>query len=319
MKSRSFMVGLMAALVLAVSAFAGSPLQKGVTGIEAIDTLKVNEWDIPTEHNSLLTTMLFSILPGGGQYYTGHYVRGGFITGVELGLVYDVFFNKSYQYDRVMEQAEPFRDSVSHYTQLIMDSPRDSIQYYQSRRLEYVNRVRAYSDKKMEQEDLRKAEMAWLCGVQLYSMFDAFGIWYNNNHRSVELRDMKKALLWGLIPGFGQMYNGEFGKAGLLYMSFIGSGVSVWTSQNMVEYYLDRKHVLEAENSNSAELDRVTERVTYYRKNRNQYIWASALLYLYSIADAVVDALLSDFDNPIHMAVVPNFLGGAQAMFTFDF
>lgn len=313
------MVGLMAALVLAVSAFAGSPLQKGVTGIEAIDTLKVNEWDIPTEHNSLLTTMLFSILPGGGQYYTGHYVRGGFITGVELGLVYDVFFNKSYQYDRVMEQAEPFRDSVSHYTQLIMDSPRDSIQYYQSRRLEYVNRVRAYSDKKMEQEDLRKAEMAWLCGVQLYSMFDAFGIWYNNNHRSVELRDMKKALLWGLIPGFGQMYNGEFGKAGLLYMSFIGSGVSVWTSQNMVEYYLDRKHVLEAENSNSAELDRVTERVTYYRKNRNQYIWASALLYLYSIADAVVDALLSDFDNPIHMAVVPNFLGGAQAMFTFDF
>lgn len=314
------MVGLMMALLLSVSAFAGSPLQKGVTGIEAIDTLKVNEWDIPTEHNSLLTTMLFSVLPGGGQYYTGHYVRGGFITAIELGLVYDVFFNKSFQNDRVMEQARPFQDSVSRYTQLIMESSsRDSLNYYYNRRADYVSRIRAYSDKKMEQEDLRKAEMAWLCGVQLYSMFDAFGIWYNNNHRSVELRDMKKALLWGLIPGFGQMYNGEFGKAGLLYMSFIGSGVSVWTSQNMVEYYLDRKHVLEAENSNSAELDRVTERVTYYRKNRNQYIWASALLYLYSIADAVVDALLSDFDNPIHMAVVPNFLGGAQAMFTFDF
>lgn len=314
------MVGLMMALLLSVSAFAGSPLQKGVTGIEAIDTLKVNEWDIPTEHNSLLTTMLFSVLPGGGQYYTGHYVRGGFITAIELGLVYDVFFNKSFQNDRVMEQARPFQDSVSRYTQLIMESSsRDSLNYYYNRRADYVSRIRAYSDKKMEQEDLRKAEMAWLCGVQLYSMFDAFGIWYNNHHRSVELRDMKKALLWALLPGFGQMYNGEFGKAGLLYMSFIGSGVSVWTSQNMVNYYLDRKHALEAEANNSADLDRVTERVTYYRKNRNQYIWASALLYLYSVADAVVDALLSDFDNPMHMAVAPVLGGGAQAMFTFDF
>lgn len=310
----------MMALVLSVSAFAGSPLQKGVTGVEAIDTLKVNEWDIPTEHNSLLATMLFSILPGGGQYYTGHYVRGGFITAIELGLVYEVFFNKSYQYDRVLEQAKPFQDSVSHYTKLIMDTPsRDSLLVYQNRRLDYLNRVRFYSDKKMEQEDLRKAEMAWLYGVQVYGMFDAFGIWYNNNHRSVELRSMKKALLWGLIPGFGQMYNGEFGKAGLLYMSFIGASVSVWTSQNMVNYYLDRKHLLAAEASNDTELDRVTERVTYYRKNRNQYIWATALLYLYSLGDAVVDALLSDFDNPIHMALAPRLDGGAQAVFTFDF
>lgn len=314
------MVGLALVLLLSVFAFAGSPLQKGGTGIESIDTLSVNEWDIPTEHNSLPATMLFSVLPGGGQYYTGHYVRGGFITAIELALVYDVFFNKSYQYDRVLEQAKPFQDSVSRYTSLIMEcSSRDSISIYQSRRLDYLNRVRAFNDKKMEQEDLRKAEMAWLYGVQLYGMFDAFGIWYNNNHRSVEERSLVKALLWGLIPGFGQMYNGEFGKAGLLYMSFIGASVSVWTSQNMVNYYLDRKHLLEAEKSNSAELDRINERVTYYRKNRNLYIWASALLYLYSLGDAVVDALLGDFDNPIHMAVSPNLDGGAQAFFTFDF
>lgn len=320
MKFRSFIVGLAAALLLSVSAFAGDPLQKGVTGIEAIDTLKVNEWDIPTEHNSLTTTMLLSILPGGGQYYTGHYVRGGFITGIELALVYEVFFNKSYQYDRVLEQARPFQDSVAHYTKLIRDaSSRDSLAIYQDRRNEFVNRVRFYSDKKMEQEDLRKAEMAWLYGLQVYGMFDAFGIWFNNNHRSVELRSMKKALLWALIPGFGQMYNGEFGKAGLLYMSFIGSSVSVWTSQNMVEYYLDRKHIMTGESSASSDYERVVDRVTYYRKNRNQYIWASALLYLYSIADAVVDALLSDFDNPMHFALLPTLTGGAQAMFTFDF
>ena len=302
------------------SGFHGDPLVKGKTGIESIDTLSVNEWDIPTKRNSLGLTMLLSILPGGGQYYTEHYVRGGFITGIEALLIYEVYINKAWQKDRVLEQAKPFQDSVSMYTKIIreMDN-RDSLAYYQNKRNEYANRVREKSDKKMEQEDLRYAENAWLFGLHLYGMMDAFGIWYNNNYRSVELRSMSTALLLGLIPGLGQMYNGEFGKAGLLYMGLIGAAASVYTSQNMVEYYRDRKHFLESEGSNSEELERVKERVTYYRKNRNQYIWGGALIYLYSLADAVVDALLSDFDNPIHMALLPNFAGGAQALFSFDF
>lgn len=302
------------------SGFNGDPLVKGKTGIESIDTLPVNEWDIPTKRNSLGLTMLLSILPGGGQYYTEHYVRGGFITGIEALLIYEVYINKAWQKDRVLEQAKPFQDSVSMYTKIIreMDN-RDSLAYYQNKRNEYANRVREKSDKKMEQEDLRFAENAWLFGLHLYGMMDAFGIWYNNNYRSVELRSMSTALLLGLIPGLGQMYNGEFGKAGLLYMGLIGAAASVYTSQNMVEYYLDRKHFLQSEESNSEELERVKERVTYYRKNRNQYIWGGALIYLYSLGDAVVDALLSDFDNPIHMALMPNFAGGVQALFSFDF
>lgn len=302
------------------SGFNGDPLVKGKTGIESIDTLPVNEWDIPTKRNSLGLTMLLSILPGGGQYYTEHYVRGGFITGIEALLIYEVYINKAWQKDRVLEQAKPFQDSVSMYTRFIreMDN-RDSLAYYQNKRNEYANRVREKSDKKMEQEDLRFAENAWLFGLHLYGMMDAFGIWYNNNYRSVELRSMSTALLLGLIPGLGQMYNGEFGKAGLLYMGLIGAAASVYTSQNMVEYYLDRKHFLQSEGSNSEELERVKERVTYYRKNRNQYIWGGALIYLYSLGDAVVDALLSDFDNPIHMALMPNFAGGVQALFSFDF
>ena len=264
--------------------------------------------------------MLFSIFPGGGQYYTGHYVRGGFITGIEALLIYEVYINKSWQKDRVYEQAKPFQDSVAIMNRKIMDADnRDSLQAYHEKRQEYANRVRELSDKKMEQEDLRTAENAWLFGLHLYGMFDAFGIWYNNNYRSVELRSMKKALLWGIIPGFGQMYNGEFGKAGLLYMSIIGATTSIRTSQHMVNYYLKRKHMLADESPDSEEYEKIAERVTYYRKNRNQYIWGMALIYLYSLADAAVDALLSDFDNPLHLAVLPRLEGGAQAMFSVDF
>ena len=299
---------------------ASDPLQKGKTGIIAIDTLTVNEWDVPTKRNSLPLTMLFALFPGGGQYYTEHYVRGGFITGIELLLLYEVTANKSYQHKRVLEQAEPFKDSVAYYTdKMLHERNRDSLSYFHSKRNEFIGRVHEKNDKKMEQEDLRKAETAWMYGLYLYSFFDAFGIWYNNNYRSVELRSMKTALLWSIIPGFGQMYNREFGKQGLLYMAFIGSATSIWTSQNMVEYYLDRKHVVELESTSSDEYERVCERVTYYRKNRNQYIWALALLYLYSMGDAAVDALLSDFDNPMHLAVLPRLGGGLQALVSFDF
>jgi TM2 domain-containing membrane protein YozV len=322
MKLRLLLISLLFAAFACVPALADDVyVQKGKTGIPEIDTLPVNEWDVPTEHNSLLYTMLFSIFPGGGQYYTGHYVRGGFITGIEGLLVYEVFFNKSWQRDRIYEQARPLQDSVAYFSRLLATAPnRDSIKSYQEQRMDYVNRVRALSDKKMEQEDLRKAEIAWLYGLHLYGMFDAFGIWYNNHYRSVEQRSMKKALLLAIIPGFGQMYNGEFGKAGLLYMSIIGASTSIWTSQNMVEYYLGRKHFMEREDVEPEDYDKIVERVTYYRKNRNQYIWAMALLYLYSMGDAVVDALLSDFDNPIHLALLPNLgTGGVQALFTFDF
>ena len=296
-----------------------TPLVKGKTGIVAIDTLPVNEWDIPTKRNSLKYAMLFSLLPGGGQYYTEHYVRGGFLTGIEGLLIYDIFFNRSFQRDRLLERARPFQDSVLYFSSLIMKGPRDSILYYHDKRLEFLERVRAQSDKKMEQEDVRKAELAWLVGIHLYGMFDTFGIWYNNNHRSTEYRDMKTAILWALLPGGGQIFNRDFGKAGLVYMGLLGASVSVWTSQNMVNYYLDRKHLVEKESPRSEEYDRITERVTYYRKNRNTYIWGGVLIYLYSIADAAVDALLSDFDSPLHLALVPNFDGGAQAVMTLDF
>lgn len=296
-----------------------TPLVRGKTGIVAIDTLPVNEWDIPTERNSLKNAMLFSLLPGGGQYYTEHYVRGGFLTGIEGLLIYDIFFNRSFQRDRLLERAGSFQDSVRYFSTRQLEGPRDSIAAYHSKRLEFLERVRAQSDKKMEQEDVRKAEMAWLIGIHLYGMFDTFGIWYNNNCRSTEYRDMKTAVLWAILPGGGQIFNRDFGKAGLVYMGLLGAIVSVSTSQNMVNYYLDRKHLVEKESPGSEEYERIAERVTYYRKNRNTYIWGGVLIYLYSIADAAVDALLSDFDSPLHMALLPNFAGGAQAVMTLDF
>ena len=99
-------------LCLFFCSFANAEIQKGKTGIESLDTLPVYEWDIKTENCSLPLTLLWSILPGGGHFYSEHYVRGGFILAAEVALTYEVFINKPYQQDRRFKQARPYRDSV---------------------------------------------------------------------------------------------------------------------------------------------------------------------------------------------------------------
>ena len=158
-----------------------------------------------------------------------------------------------------------------------------------------------------------------MIGVHLYSIFDAYGIWVNNQGHSVEYRPVLGALLRSFVPGWGQIYNQEYGKAGLLYMGLLGASVSMFSRQDVIEYYLDRKHALEKEDPSSESLDRINEQILYYRKNRNQYIWGLVLIYLYSIGDAVVDAMMSDFDSPAHFVLGPDFRGGLEASITLDF
>jgi hypothetical protein len=311
-------VVLVLALAFPGRASAETVSARGTTGVKGIDTLATYEWDVETSHNSLPLTLLFGVFPGGGQYYTGHYIRGGFITAVELGLVYEVFVNKRTQKDRRFKQAAEFQDSVLVYSRKMLRN-KDSLSHYQEKRNQFAERVRSFSDHKIEEEDLRKSELAWLVGVHIYSLFDAFGIWKNNQGHSVENRPVSGALLRALIPGFGQMYNDEYGKAGLVYMGMFGATVSIFSRQNVINYYLDRKHALEKEDPNSSSLESIEEQILYYRKNRNQYIWGIVLIYLYSIGDAVVDAMMSDFDSPLHFVFGPDFNGGLEASFSLDF
>lgn len=306
------------ALVLARPAFAGEIAEKGKTGVAGIDSLPTYEWDVETSRNSLPLTLLLGIFPGGGQYYTGHYIRGGFITAIELGLAYEVFVNKRAQKRKRFRQAREYQDSVIVYSRKMLRN-RDSLFYYQEKRNQFAERIRSFSDHKIEEEDLRKSELAWMVGLHLYSLFDAFGIWMNNRGHSVENRPVKSALLRALVPGWGQIYNDEYGKAGLVYMGMLGATVSIHSRQNVIDYYLDRKHFLERENPSNADLDGINEQILYFRKNRNQYIWGIVLIYLYSIGDAVVDAMMSDFDSPLHFVLGPDFRGGVEASFSLDF
>ena len=92
----------------------------------------------------------------------------------------------------------------------------------------------------------------------------------------------KKAVVYSIIPGGGQLYNGKKIKAALMF------GAQFWMlykfQRNRSAYNLwdDGSYMKPRE---------------YYRDNRNKYAWYSTFVYIYNLADALVDSHLSDFDE----------------------
>ena len=163
---------------------------------------------------------------------------------------------------------------------------------------------RQANDAIVEERGLRNSQIAWMAGLQLYGLMDVFGILRHAKGRADDRKSIAATVVWSaLVPGSGQIRNGEWGQAGLLDMAFIGSAVSFDERQKCVNWYRQRLRVVRAESSD--EVSDLEERLSFFRKKRNQYVWGPILFYLYSIGDAVVDALLHDFDSPDHLAFAP--------------
>lgn len=313
---------LLLLLLVALPIMAQQPqVIAGKSGIEAIDTLPTYEWDIATKNQSLPQTLLWgALLPGGSQFYTQHYVRGGFLAGMELALAFEVFYNKPLQQKQRLEESKLSRDSASYYSALLIQHGGYQATW-DARRRYFLERARSINDIKLIEEDLRRSEMAWMFGLHLYGLMDGYGIWKHNQGRSTEQRSVESAL-WRalLVPGWGQIYNEEYGKAGLLYMSILGGVVSYQSRQGMVDHFRNRVQTAQAEGNGSL-ATLLEEDLLFFRKKRNQYVWGMTLFYLYSIADATVDAALSDFDSPNFWALIP-YWGrdlGLQVSYQFNF
>jgi hypothetical protein len=301
--------------------FAGFAFAQNTTGVPAIDTLKKFDWDIETKNNSLALVHLTSFLfPGGGQFYTEHYVRGGFLLAFESALIYETCFNKFRQNREFNKNIRNYRDSVSFYQNLLaLHADSADTSDWQAKKKMHDRVLLKEKSKKKASRDLWNSEFAWLAGLHIYGMFDAYGIWKNNQGRSMETHSAGSAL-WraALIPGWGQIYNHEYGKAGMLYLGLLGSAVSYYSRQNMVEYHLENLKRAKAEDDIQG-ISAAQEDVLFFRKKRNQYIWAIALFYIYSMADAAVDAMLHDFDSPAYFVMQPTFNKGLSAEAGFYF
>jgi hypothetical protein len=269
----------LAVILLLLVSFGYSEIEDGKSGIPAIDTLQTYVWDVKTSRNSLGLALLCGIFPGGMQYYFKHPVKGAFMTGIEGILWFNSKYNRSIVKKRRIEEGHEFQDSIALYTEKLMNPAlRDSFFVWQGARARHLNDLRKKNDAKIENEDGRRIETAWAIGLHLYSIFDGFGIWMHNNRRLTEKRSLGHAVLRAMVfPGWGQMYNDEWGKAGFLYMAGIGAVTAFISRQDVVEYYLNRKQVAVREGLTS-EITDMEEKVRTWRKRRNQFAWGLLLI-----------------------------------------
>lgn len=301
------MLGAATAFVCAAFAAPARAQDRPPSGIPALDSLPVHDWGLPDKPLSVpLTVGLSAVFPGGGQFYSGHPVRGSFLLGLESILAGTALY--TYAIDLPSRRREIGRnlDSADAAAARWAQNPSDA-----NARAEmdgWVTQARRNMSLRRQYADLAHSQMAWAAGLHFYGMADALEIALRSHEPMRPARSVRRAFAYGMLfPGGGQLYNDRYGKFGMLWMALGASAVSAWSRQEVVEGLNRDLAVARAEaaqglsaNVSQLELDR-----TVYRRKRNQYYWGAALLYVYAVMDGMVDAALSDFDSPNRYALGP--------------
>ena len=93
---------------------------------------------------------------------------------------------------------------------------------------------------------------------------------------STNIKTPKKAALWSILPGGGQIYNGKYLKAGIIITL---ESLAIWQSIENGQNY---------KNDNSIDL---------YLTDRNKYAWWAFFVHIYGMLDAIVDSHLEPFNQ----------------------
>lgn len=253
----------------------------------------------PTPFTASLQSL---VLPGLGQYTTGHPIQGTVLVVGDLWLYGDVI---SRTWNSVPDLRDKAHDLTSRARLLTDTLQARSDTTPASRavlRSLQDSAFKARSQAKVS-ADYRNSELAWAAGLHLYSVVTAAEDAWLRRGGKRPVTSMTKATLASLvIPGLGQIYNQHYSKAALLYLGVLGATVSYNSRQEVVQYFLAERRLAIAEGRGTTETDQQLE---FFRKRRNQYVWGLGLVYVYQVVDAAVDARLSRVSETFPIAVTP--------------
>jgi len=291
---------------LTILAMAPAPIQaQARSGIPEIDSLPLHDWSRSREPLSYAkAATLSALVPGAGQIYGHHPVRGGFLMGLETLLGGLAIYSNLVDIPNWRNQAKRALDSADIlFREQGAATPAEAAEL-ERRRREKITFARDRTQLAAQQEDLANSQMAWALGLHAYGVLDAVEIAYLSRHQDSESRSVRGAMYRGmLIPGWGQIYNRRYGKFGMLWMAIGASAASAASRQEMVDLLNDRLRTARRESGVGASAIGDLERDrTLYRKRRNQYYWGMGVFYMYAILDGMVDASLADFDAPERFA-----------------
>lgn len=261
---------------------------------------EAEEWrpDSVRRHKLLIPVSASLVLPGAGQFLTGHYVKAAFFAGAEAALISSVnFWFKTAKADAAA--AAGYADIAKRAGEAgdRLDSAYLCEQSFLSLRSAFEARLSAYSF------------LSWAIGGYVFNALDAVGC--TNAFKNSTPRSPGKAGLLAAIPGLGlgQLYNGSIGKAGMVMMTQVSLGIMAYSSQRLMNRAESNYGRLK-----SADADSLTRLVALQHAedwnaarqraftSRNIYLWYSIFFYFYGIFDAVVDAYLHDYQQRMKIA-----------------
>lgn len=261
--------------------------------------------------SSFLIGALSVALPGAGQFYTGHYIKGGLFLGVEISLaLYSRYWFQNYHVllDNTADMAR-LRAMLPEIGQLENDQE-VAIGFYDALSAKYSMYV----------------GLSWMVGGYLWNVGNA--VEGSGLFTSDAAKNPKKAALLAAVPalGLGQLYNGSISKAGMIMMVQTTLGVIAYKNHRLMrdaESHLIA--LLTSDDSLHTQVAATYKDEWEYRRgnayrSRNSFLWYSLFFYFYGILDAVVDAHLHDYPRKIraYPDLVPE-QGAVRMNFNYQF
>ena len=249
-------------------------------------------------YNPFATASL-SLIPGLGQAATGNFAKGAFFLTTE-GIIGWIAYRAWGDYRRSYRRIYVMRDSLNIYRTL--EPPQEDADIWARNTAFWANRTALAEYNNLFQRT-RYHNAAFMFGaVGIWNLMDAVGV--SNAVSGAQNPDPRRAMALSAIPfsGAGQIYNGEWFKAGLVMAtqtSFVFGGLRF---QRLMAQAQRFPQDLNGEESFS--LLPSSERTQPWRDNhrnaarrRTMFFWYAIISYIYGMTDAYVDAALSGFEQ----------------------
>jgi hypothetical protein len=292
------------------------------------DTFAIPKINLITK-SPIKAAAISALIPGGGQIYTGNYVKSGAFLASEI-IIGLVGYSRYWDRTNLQKNSSIMLDSLMHFPNVILNTRKDTVKNASDTTVSVlIDTLFGSTQYRMSYDYNRFLEksnnffvyqcIAWMSGLYYWNILDAI-----KNTRYFMNDDNKNpstAFWLSTIPGLGlgQLYNGELSKAGMVFMVQMNLAFMIYNNNKLMHICEDNLNKIKnpASKENWAPIaaqlkgDWDSRREDAFR-NRNRWAWYSIAFYFYSIFDAIVDAHLHDAKKK--MKLEPDLLAGEKGV-----
>lgn len=305
----------MRSVLLLLAVFWAIPLRAADTASATADSARTRSEPLTVPPPPWQNGLRSAVLPGWGQFSTGHPIRGTVAGILDVWLYADAAqrtwssipklrrTTRALDAEVASQRAVVDKDATTFAADTTSTDARNDLISSKALLRSLQDSASKARGRARISADYRNCEVAWAIGVHLYAVTDAAeDAWLQRGGRRPVTSMGTAALASALVPGLGQIYNTHYSKAALLYCGVIGAVASYQSHQGMVEFWQGENARAVADSTST---DQIQQQLVFFRKRRNQYVWGLGLIYVYQILDAVVDARLSRVEQPFPISISP--------------